>query len=224
MPDDFTFRILIPSTLGLVSLAFLALGLYALMRRRPFVIHSRWMLVLVVIALSPQIFMPLSMFFREPRYRTGWLDATSLISVLAMVVLIAYMALQMRGYMVFGTTQESFREALLSALSKLSLKAEETLSSVKLPSVPAELQTPVYGWIGTGQVRLRNGGRPKLLEEIAAGMTAYFDSGNAKTNMTTAIVYLIVGALLIGMLITMMVGWPTFRDTSGALASHFLAA
>jgi len=159
MPDDFTFRILIPSTLGLVSLAFLALGLYALMRRRPFVIHSRWMLVLVVIALSPQIFMPLSMFFREPQYRTGWLDATSLMSVLAMVVLIAYMALQMRGYMVFGTTQESFREALLSALSKLNLKVEETLSSVKLPSVPVELQTPVYGWIGTGQVRLRNGGR-----------------------------------------------------------------
>jgi hypothetical protein len=224
MPDDFTFRIILPSTLGLVSLAFLALGLYALMRRRPFVIHSRWMLVLVVIALSPQIFMPLSMFFSESRYRTGWLDATSLMSVLAMVVLIAYMALQMRGYMVFGTTQESFREALLSALSKLNLKVEETLSSVKLPSVPAELQTPVYGWIGTGQVRLRNGGRQKLLEDIAAGMTAYFDAGNAKTNMTTAIVYLIFGALLIGMLITMMVEWSTFRDAPGALASHFLAA
>ena len=139
MPFEFTFRVLVPLTFGLVSLAFVALGLYALIRRRPFIIHSRWMLVLAVIAFSPQIFMPLSMFLSESRYRTGWMDATSLISLLAMIVMIAYVALQMRGYMVFGTTQESFREALLSALSSLNLKAEETLSSIKLPSVPAEL-------------------------------------------------------------------------------------
>lgn len=202
---EFTFQVLMPLTLGLVALAFIAIGLYALVRRRPFIIHSRWMLVLVLIALSPQAVMPLSMFFWEPQYRSGWVDATSLISVLALMVMVAYIALQMRGYMVFGTTQESFREALLSALSALNLKIEETMSSVKLPSVPAELQTPVYGWIGTGQVRLRNGGRPRLLADIAEGMTAYFNSGNAKTNMTTAIVYLILGVLLIGMVITMMV-------------------
>ena len=223
MPFDFTFRVLMPLTLGLVSLAFIALGLYALIRQRPFIIHSRWMFVLVLIAFSPQIVVPISMFFSEPGYRTGWLDAASLISVLTMIVLIAYFALQMRGYMVFGTTQDSFREALLSALSDLNLKVEETLSSVKLPSVPAELQTPVYGWIGTGQVRLRNGGRPRLLEDIGAGMTAYFDSGNVKTNMTTAIVYLIIGGLMIGMVITMMMGWPR-PDASTGLASHLLGA
>jgi len=205
---DFTLRVLMPLTIGLVSLAFIALGLYALMRQRPFIIHSRWMLAIVIIAFSPQVVMPLSLFMSDPQYRTGWLDAASLISTLAMVIMIAYVALQMRGYMVFGTTQESFREALLSALSTLNLKAEETLSSVRLPSVPAELQTPVYGWIGTGQVRLRNGGRPRLLEDIADGMRGYFDSGKAQTNMTTAIAYLILGVLMIGMVITMMVGLP----------------
>lgn len=208
MPYEFAMRIVFPLAIGLMSLAFIAIGLYALMRRRPFVLRSRWIFVLVLIAFSPQIFMQLSMFFWEPRYRTGWLDAATFLSMLVLIIMLAYMALQMRGYMVFGTTQESFREALLSALSKLNLKVEETLSSIKLPSIPAELQTPVYGWLGTGQVRLRNGGRPRLLEDIATGMTAYFDSGNPKTNMTTAVVYLITGVLMVGMMIAMTLGWP----------------
>jgi hypothetical protein len=224
MPYDLTFRVLIPLTLGLTSLAFIAIGLYALIRRRPFIIHSRWMLVLVLIVFSPQILMPLSMFFSEPRYRTGWLDAASLISVCAMVVAVAYIALQMRGYIVFGTTQESFREALLSALASLNLKVEETMSSVKLPSIPPELQTPVHGWLGTGQVRLRNGGRPRLLEDIGTGMTAYFDSGNAKTNMTTAIAYLILGVLMVGMVIAMSMGWPAHPNGVAALVRHMLDA
>jgi hypothetical protein len=224
MSTDFEMRILMPLALGLVSLAFVAIGLYALMRRRPFTVRSRWMLLAAVIGFSPQIITLFSSFVSDPKYRTGWTDATSVLLVAMTVVILAFLAMQMRGYWVFGATQESFREALLSALAGLNLKVEETMSSVKLPSIPAELQTPIQGWLGTGQVRLRSGGRPRLLEDIRARMQAYFDSGNAQTNMTTAIVYLILGILMIGIVTTLSLSWPTHPNAVSALAIHLFNA
>jgi hypothetical protein len=207
VPFDFTYRVLMPVTLGAVSLAFIALGLYALIRRRPFVINSRWLIAIVVVTMSPQVIESLSWGFFDDRNLSSGLSFASLLLLLSTVILICYIALQMRGYMVFGTTQESFRDALLSSLSKLNLKAEETLSSIRLPSVPAELQVAVYGWIGTGQLRLRNGGRPGLLADVAAGMSTYFNSARVKMNMTTAAVYVILGILMSAMVVVM---WVTF--------------
>ena len=205
MPFDFTYHVLMPLTFGFVSLAFIALGLYALVRRRPFIIDARWMLAMIVVTMSPSVIMQLSWFFIDDRNVSDRLGFMSWISLLSTIILIGYLALQMRGYMVFGTTQESFRDALLSALSNLNLKSEETLSSIRLPSVPAELQVAVYGWMGTGQLRLRNGGRPGLLADLARGMSDYFNSARVKMNMTTVIAYVILGILMSAMVIAMKV-------------------
>jgi hypothetical protein len=205
MPFEFTHNVLLPLTFGFVALTFVALGLYALARKRPFMLDGRWMLVIFVIAWSPQLIMQVSLFFVDDRYRSHGLDFMSLLSLSATAIFFGYVALQMRGYLVFGTTQDSFRETLLAALSSLGLKSEERLSSIRLPSVPAELQVAVYGWVGTGQLRLRNGGRPGLLPDIAAAMNAHFDAAAVKTNMITAIFYLVVGVLLCAMAVTMMV-------------------
>jgi hypothetical protein len=205
MPGNFTLHILMPLSLGAISLAFIALGLYALIRRRPFIIHAGWMLASVIVAMSPSVFLQLSMFFGEDRYRSASLGLISLLGPLTTVIIVCFVALQMRGYLVFGTTQESFRDAVISALSTLNLKYEETLSSIRLPSVPAELQVAVQGWIGTGQLRLRNGGRPGLLADVAAGMNGYFNSAKAKTNMTSAVVYLVLGILMSAMVVTLLI-------------------
>jgi hypothetical protein len=205
MSFELTHRVLIPVTFLFVSLLFVGLGMYALARRRPFMINARWMLFILVVAWAPQVIMQLSLFFVDDRFRSQGLDLMSWLSLLSTVVLFAFIALQMRGYMVFGTTQDSFREALLAALASLGLKSEETLSSIRLPAVPAELQVAVYGWVGTGQLKLRNGGGPGLLAKVAAAMNAYFDTAKVKTNMTTAVFYLVAGLLLCAMSVTMMV-------------------
>lgn len=215
MPSRLTFLVILPVILGALSLAFVALGLYGLVRGRPFIIRARWMLALVIVALSPQFFLPLFRFFGEDRYRSRGLDFMSLIAPLAMLVLLLYLALQMRGYMVFGTTQRTFRNALVSALSALNLKYEETLASIALPSVPAELQVAVHGWIGTGQLRMRGSGQSRLLADIAAGMKAYFNSEQVETNMTTAIAYVVFGILMGGMVVSLIILRTTLSSGSG---------
>jgi len=211
MPFGSTFRVLMPATVGVIAVAFIGLGLYALVRRRPFVIHARWLLALAVLAFSPSIFMQLSFFFGGDHAVREGLSTASLLSVLSLLVAIGFMALQMRGFIVMGTTQESFREALMSACSGLHLEAVESLSSIRLPGVPAELQVAVQGWMGTGQLRLRHGGRPKLLADIARGMGAYFNAAPVKTNMITSIIYLVMGLLLSAMGVFLFPGmWGAF--------------
>src|SRR5271155_4892501 len=111
MPFESTFRVVMPLTLGVMAIAFIAIGLYALVRRRPFVIHARWMLALVILCMLPSIMMPLSIFFSKDQSLSGGLSAASLISALTLVIVICFLALAMRGYIVMGTTQDSFREA-----------------------------------------------------------------------------------------------------------------
>jgi hypothetical protein len=202
--SDFTLHTLLPLPLGIVALAFIALGLYGLIRRRAFVIRARWMLVLVIVAMSPQVILLLLLIFGENRNRSGNLLSMLLISTLVAIAVVIYFALIMRGYMVFGTTQRTFRDALVAALSGLNLKYQETLSSIQLPTVGAELQVAVQGWIGTGQLRLRGGDRTGLLAEVASGMKAYFDSEKVETNMTSVIAYVIAGILMSAMVVHLM--------------------
>jgi hypothetical protein len=205
MPFDTTFRIVMPASLGVVAVAFVGLGLYALVRRRPFVIHARWLSGLIVLTFAPSIVLQLSLFF-EPQSASAGLSTATVLGVLIQFLVLGVLALQMRGYVVEGTTQESFRDALMSALSGLHLESMETLSSIRLPSVPAELQVAVQGWMGTGQLRLKHGGRPGLLADIAAAMNAYFNSANVKTNMTFSVVYLVMGLLMGAMVVLLFPG------------------
>ena len=202
MPSDFAFQVLMPAALGTVSFAFIGLGFYAIVRSRPFVVHARWMLLILLLGMSPPLAMQVSSFFDH--YSGGGLGLETLTSPLMMIIVVWFMAQQTRGYVIFGTTQESFRDAVLAALLDLNLPFEESMSSIRIPSVPAELNVAVQGWIGTGQLRLRNGGRPGLLGAIVRRMSNHFGSSQVKTNMTSAIVCLILGVFMGVTVLTLM--------------------
>jgi hypothetical protein len=201
MPSNYTLHVL-SLTLGVLTLAMTALGLYGLTRRRPFVIEARWMLAVALVAILPQVVLQLSLFFGAGQHSSE--RPMLLIVALISIVLIPYLALMTRGYMVYGTTESSFRDALVSALSSLHLEFEETLSSVRLPSVPAELQVAVQGWIGIGELRLKQGGPPGLLADVAGGMNAHFNAAKVKTNMISAVAFVILGLLGSAMVVTLM--------------------
>jgi len=135
--------------------------------------------------------------------RAGSLGALSLISLLILVVVVGFMALVTRGYLVFSATQSSFREGLLAALARLGLPFEETMAAIHLPTVPADLHVAVQGWIGTGQVRLKKGNGRPLLRQLAKAMNAQYAGSSVATNRTWAVVYLILG-ILVGVMVVLL--------------------
>jgi len=213
---------LTPLALGALALANIALALYALIRRRPFITHTRWALAIVVVAISPLLLRFSWMFFIEERNRNGGLAIMYLIELLTLLIVICFAAFARRSYSVFATTQDSFRDALASALSNLNLKYEETQSSIRPPSVPAELRISLLVSMGFGRLHIRSGGRPGLLADVARGMNAYFSSANVRPNIAAIVRYVIFGLGLGAMAVLDAIApRPTLDVSPAALHAGF---
>ena len=189
-------RNLLPVILGLVALSFVGLGLFGLLRKRPFVMSARWTFALIVVCFSPSLVMQIALYLDgRDRLYAGSLRWVSLLVPLMFAVVIAFMAIATRGYLVFSATQSSLRDGLLAALERMELPFDETLATIRLPTVPAELYVAVQGWIGTAQIRLRKGKGGDLLRRIAGSLNEEFRLVPVSTNHTWAVVYVILGVL-----------------------------
>ena len=106
-----------------------------------------------------------------------------LIFLLIFPIVAVLLWLQTRGYQAFAVTGKSFRDGLLAALEKLQLPYEESLSSIRLTSVDAELQVAVQSWMGSAQIKVRPGRHGPLLEKIVQAMKEHFRNAAVETNM-----------------------------------------
>lgn len=196
MPDWY-LRVAMPAVIGFLAAGMLAMGLIPLLTRRPALMHARWLLGFVLLAFLPgavQPFLKRTGLGHDPGTPSRLVEW---ISPAMFVVLAVVFGLAMRGYVVIGVTLGSMREALFSALARLQLPYEETLGSIRLPSVPAELQVAVQSWIGTGQLKPRTRGARDVTARIAAGMRAHFASGAVELNMICPIAYVVMALLLV---------------------------
>src|SRR5271157_911456 len=152
MTPNFRIFVLFPAVFGAMASIFLVIGLRGWISNKPFLISSRWLLILVLLGASPGM----SQFigFPRPVGEPGALVALHLLLPIMMVVILIFAYFALRGYTAFGITDASFREALLHSLKKLGLTYEETLSAIKLPTEGADLQVAVQSWIGIAQLKI----------------------------------------------------------------------
>ena len=146
--------------------------------------------------LGPMVMLILSPFlFVRPPQLMEWL------LVLIFPVMAVFLWLQMKGYAAVAITEKSFRDGLLAALEKLQLPYEESLSSIRLTSVEADLQVAIQSWMGTGQIKVRQDRQRPLLKKIVQAMNEHFRTSPVETNRISCIFFVIVGtfAVLMGM-------------------------
>ncbi|MCG9133925.1 hypothetical protein J5I95_19865 [Candidatus Poribacteria bacterium] len=156
--------------------------------KRPFLVSSRWLLLAMLLAFLPGISM---VFFPSSiPFILKWLNP-----IIFTVVLVT-MCFTLQGYTTFGITDTSFREALLAALQELQLPYEEMLSSIRLTSIEADLQVSVQSWVGSGVIKIKQRKHRSQLTEIVAAMNQYFRKSSVSVNLTTCIIYLVMGILM----------------------------
>ena len=194
MPDWY-LHVVLPAILGLLAVCMLAMGLRALITRRPYIFSARWLLAFVLLGFLPSALGPLLITVGSSHV-SGSLRFMMWLQPVMVVVLAIFFALVMRGYVVIGITEASMREALFAALAQLQLPHEETLGSIRLPTVPAELQVAVQSWVGTGQLKPRTRRSGKVTASIAAGMSAHFRTGSVEVNMVCPIAYVVMAVLM----------------------------
>ena len=102
---------------------------------------------------------------------------------------------QLKGYVAYAVTDTSFREALLAALQKLQLPYEESLSTIRLTSVDADMQVAVQSWMGTGTVKVKQRERRAVLTEVVNAMNDYFRTSAVSTNFISCVFLVIAGTV-----------------------------
>ncbi len=190
MKFDF-YDVMSPILFGFMAIVFLAIGLRGILTKQPFLIAQRWFLSIMFAAFIPTILQ--SFFLRLPSdfNLINWLNPLVFGFILLM------MCYQMRGYTAYAVTDASFREALIEVLQKLQLPYEESLSLIRLTSIEADLQVSVQGWMGTGQIKVKQRTHSSVLREIVKAMNDHFRVSSVPTNMITCIFLLIMGGFMV---------------------------
>lgn len=193
MDSDFyitIFSIVVPIWFGIFAAFFFVIGLRGILTKRPFLVSSRWLLLVMFIGLVPAILIPVFLP-GDSSFIMKWLNP------MIFTLLLVMMCFALRGYIAYAVTDTSFRAALLSSLQKLELPYEETLSTIRLTSVEVDLQVSIQSWMGSGQIKIKQRGHSSLLKKIADAMNEHFRVSSADTNLTACIFFLVMGILMV---------------------------
>ncbi len=189
---DFNFQmfsIMLPIMFGVMAAFFLILGLRGILTRIPFLLSNRWLLLVMLVGFVPCIIMPF--FFRYDMGLMDWLNP----AIFSVVLVMMFFAL--KGYAAYGITDTTFREALLAALEKLQLPYEESLSSIRLTSIDADLQVAIQSWLGSGMIKIKQREHRSVLSKIAVEMNNHFSLSSGPIKLITFIFYLIMGVFMV---------------------------
>ena len=190
-PTDYVKTIL-PLFMLILSCYFLFIGMNVILKKKPFIIPAKIPLVLILLAFLPQLVNTFAILSEDP---PGRLYVISFLSMLLYFCLIVFLWLQMKGYLVFGVSDKSFRDALHFSLKKNELPFEERISRVDLPSVGASLQVVVQSWIGFGQFNLKGKVDPSIIKKIISGLNEYYFENDFRPKRATSIFYIVAGFL-----------------------------
>lgn len=184
------YFMMIPIIFGIMAAFFLVIGLRGIITKRPFLLSNRWLLSVMFIIFIPVI-LPAFTFPSSVPFIIKWLNPAIFTVVLVMMCFV------LKGYCAFGVTDTSFRDALLASLQKLNLPYEETLSSIRLTSIEADLQVSIQSWVGSGVIKIKQRDHRSQLTEIITAMNEHFRRSSLPMNLTTCIFYLIMGVLTV---------------------------
>ncbi|MBW8016684.1 MAG: hypothetical protein FVQ82_10890 [Planctomycetes bacterium] len=179
-----------------MSFFFLFIGIKVVLSKKPLFIPSRYFFVFMVLAFSPVLINSFTMFSKE---MSGSIKIMFYISPLIIISILVFQWFLMKGYMAIGISDDSFRQALHFSLTKNNLPFEEQLSTITLTSIDANLQVAIQSWVGTGQIKFKKSGDPKILSEIVTGINQYYSENDIKPNNITAVFYIVTGILMLAL-------------------------
>jgi len=169
----------------IASAYFIWFGAHILVANKPLLVRARQP-ILIVIAL---FFLPIVFFIT-----VSWL---AVVIYLGLGLAMAFVLwTNSRGYAVIGISEDSLIDALHNALDRLHLPYQESLGQLRLPSLKAELQVAIQGWMGAGQIVIKPTEQGAALQQIADAMRDYFDQSALPLNRLSAILYVVVGTFM----------------------------
>jgi hypothetical protein len=169
----------------------LAIGLRGVIRRRPFLVPARTGFWLMALLFVPTLLSPLRFWFIDDVEPSG--IAMLVISLVTCTVLLIMLWKQTSGYMVFGVSEEQFRQVLHTTLKELNLPFDESLSRLRLTTLDADLQVGIHAWMGTAYLRMKQSQHVGTFRKVVDSLRQDFAGTTVEFNATMCSFYIVFG-------------------------------
>jgi hypothetical protein len=139
-------------------------------KKKPFLLPMRW---------NFYLFLPVFLVFLP----SNLLDI-SLINwsgFLIMLVLLSFLWVTTKGYMVFGASDKHFRESLISVLKKTKIKYQEIMTGIRFVQNNIELKV-IANWLGSGLIRAEGKNSGKLLSQLVKMLNKEFSNSKKRAD------------------------------------------
>jgi hypothetical protein len=186
------FFYLFPILFTALAAFYAWIAISILVRRKPVVIASNVMAIMISAIYIPLIAFQLTQYSGDSR-----LGLWQLLSPVAFAFLLVVMILLLRGFSAYGFGSEGFRKMLFLALDRLNARAEEELGKLRLPDHGTELQVTYQERLGTAIVKSKDQKKfdARLLRKALIDVVREHE---VEVKPVTAYVYLGFAVLMLG--------------------------
>jgi len=188
---DYLNDTIFPITIEVLAFLYLYIAVRGFVKRKPFLMPSRWFFVFIVLIFIPSLTLPWELNNRP----TGF-GLLTWVSPLFSLIFLWFFWKAFNGYTVYGVTDESFRKSLLSAIKKSKLKYKENLSGIYLETYKTTLKASLF-WMGTGQILVKGKIPRKLLRSVIRKMDEELSKPGSNVDLKPFWFYLVVGGIFL---------------------------
>jgi hypothetical protein len=185
--------------IGAFAVVSLALGARGIIQRTPYRIASRKLYLLSIACYLPALaYLLLELFpLRDaPLFRTPSLAIPLGISVFLLVFVLWIYSRETNSFTFMGVHPAAFYEAVTCTLQAMRLDYQDNNHIITLVDSGLDLRVTAVDWIGLGQLQARQKDYPEVLEQIAAGIEAYFEGQKIRAMIMPSAAYLTMGTLM----------------------------
>jgi hypothetical protein len=188
--------LILPFFVLLHAIFFLFIGLKVIIKNKPFVINSKWLIAMSLLSMMPLLIDSIiSLFkfgFRSP---FGLMILIMPLFIITLNAVLFYFVL--KGYCIYCVNDIDFRDAVIFSLNNASIKFEEKMNKIELIELNNELSIAFTSWMGTGMIKLKNKKDKIIFMKIIDGIKQFFKEKNLKPPKIVAIFYVILGIFFI---------------------------
>ncbi|RLC57812.1 MAG: hypothetical protein DRH89_02625 [Candidatus Cloacimonadota bacterium] len=173
----------------------LYIGLKIIIGKKPIIMNSKWLLVMLIILYIPLLIIPIIIDILNSE-----LDyfETSLALIL-LIVLVVFIRRALNGYQLIGISGDTFQDCLSHSLENLNIEYEEKLNKMIIPSKDLTILCSMQSWSGQAQVQFKGNKDKEFINSLIKEIKKYMRNNEIILMKMPAFFYTILGVITIVM-------------------------
>ena len=174
----------------IVGFFLLYIGLKIIIGKKPILINSKWLFIMIIIMYIPLLIIPTVIDFLNDEivyFETG------LVFIL-FIVLVVYMRRILIGYQLIGINGDTFQECLSHSLDNLNIEYEEKLNKIIINN-ELTILCSMQSWVGQAQIQFRGNKDKKFINSLIEEIKRYIRTNKITFVKMPGFFYAIIGVV-----------------------------